>query len=92
MAPRVEEVAQLLLPEELAQQVAVERERLRLALGQRRVALVQERGDVGERQRARERRGGAGLDLDDADLAAAHLARAASRSAGTSKTSCRHSR
>ena len=54
---RVEQLAQLLGPEQLAQQLAVQRQRLGAALGQRRVALVHERADVVEQQRARERRG-----------------------------------
>src|SRR5439155_11588810 len=62
---RVEQVAQLLLTEELTQQIAVERERLRAALGRRRVVFVHVRRDVVEEERARERRGRAGLDLDD---------------------------
>ena len=45
---RVEQIAQLLLPEQLAQEVAVERERLRPPLGGGRVVLVHVRGDVGE--------------------------------------------
>jgi hypothetical protein len=52
----VEQVAQLAAADQLAQQVAVEGQRLRLALGERRVAFVEERGDVVEHQRARERR------------------------------------
>src|SRR3712207_5145988 len=43
---RVDEVAQLLLPEQLAQQVAIERQRRRPPLGVRRVALVHVRRDV----------------------------------------------
>src|SRR5262249_2567670 len=47
---RIEQVAQLLLPEQLAQQVAVERERLRTPLGGRRVVLVHVRRDVVEEE------------------------------------------
>jgi hypothetical protein len=47
----IDQVAQLLLPEQLAQQVAVERERLRAPLGGRRVVLVHVVGDVVEQQR-----------------------------------------
>ncbi len=65
----VEQVAQLLLPEQLAQQVAVERQRLRAALGRRRVVLVHVRRDVVEEQRRRVRRGRRGLDLDEVELA-----------------------
>src|SRR4051812_27250234 len=73
----VEEVAELATArraEQLAEEVAVERERLRLALGERDVALIEVRGDVRERERARERRGGGGLHLVDAHLAAADRA------------------
>ena len=66
----VDQLAQLLLAEQLAQQVAVERQRRRAALGVGRVALVHVGGDVVEQQRGGERRGGRGLDLDERDLAA----------------------
>ena len=65
----VDQLAQLLLPEQLAQQVAVERQRGGAALGVRRVALVHVRRDVVEQQRGGERRGGRRLDLDERDLA-----------------------
>ena len=65
---RVDQVAQLLLPEQLAQQVAVERQRLRAPLGGRRVVLVHVVGDVVEEQRGRVRRGRGGLDVDEVDL------------------------
>ena len=68
---RVDQVAQLLLPEQLAKEVAVERERLRPPLGRRSVVLVHVRGDVVEEERGRVRRGGRGLDVDDVDLARA---------------------
>ena len=75
---RIEQLAQLLLAKKLAQQVAVEGQRLRPALGQRRVAVVHVRRDVVEEQRARERRGANGLDGVDGDLASSdtrqHLA------------------
>ena len=66
----VDQLAQLLLAEQLAQQVAVERQRRRAALGGGRVALVHVGGDVVEQQRGGERRGGRGLDFDERDLAA----------------------
>ena len=66
---RVEQVAQLLLAEELAKQVAVERQRLRPPFGRGRVVLVHVRRDVGEEQRRGERRRGGGLDLDEIELA-----------------------
>jgi hypothetical protein len=66
----VDELAQLLLAEQLAQQLAVERQRRRAALGVRRVALVHVRGDVVEEQARGEGRRGRRLDLDHVDLAA----------------------
>ena len=71
---RVDQVAQLLLAEQLAQQVAVERQRRRAPLGVGRVALVHVRRDVVEQQRGRERRRGRRLDLDHAQLARVQLA------------------
>ena len=67
---RIDQVAQLLLPEQLAQQVAVERQRRGAALGVGRVALVHVGRDVVEQQRGRQRRGGRRLDLHQRDLAA----------------------
>jgi hypothetical protein len=61
----VDQLAQLLLAEQLAQQVAVEREGGGAALGARRVPLVHVGGDVVEEQRGGEGRGGGGLDLDE---------------------------
>ena len=69
-ARRVDQLAQLLLAEQLAQQVAVERQRGRPALGVGRVALVHVGRDVVEEQRRRERRRGRRLDLDQRQLAA----------------------
>ena len=54
---RVQQLAQLLLAEQLAQAFAVERQGLRTALGQRGVAFVHVLGDVVEQQRSGERRG-----------------------------------
>ena len=59
---RVQQLAQLLGAEQLAQQVAVEGERGRASLGQRRVALVHVDGDPAEEQRLRERRRALGVD------------------------------
>ncbi len=70
---RVDQIAELLLTQQLAQQVAVEREGGRATLGVRRVALVHVGGDVVEEQRGGERRGGLGLHLDERDLAAVEL-------------------
>jgi hypothetical protein len=64
----VDQVAKLLLPEQLAKQVAVERERLRTPLGRRRVVLVHVRRDVVEEQRRRERRRALGFDVDEVEL------------------------
>ena len=66
---RVDQLAQLLLAEQLAQQVAVERERLGAPLGRRRVVLVHVGGDVVEEERARERGRGGRLHLDQVELA-----------------------
>ena len=48
---RVEQLAQVLAAQQLGKQVAVERERLRTTLGQRRVAFVHELRHVREEQR-----------------------------------------
>jgi hypothetical protein len=60
----IEQLAQLGSAEQLGEQRRVERQRLRAAFGQRRVALVQEHADVAEQQRPCERRSGRRLDLD----------------------------
>jgi hypothetical protein len=65
---RVEQLAQLLLAEQLPQEAAVERQRAGPPLGDRRVALVHVRGDVVEHQARRERRRLHGLDAVDGDL------------------------
>ena len=70
----VDQLAQLLLAEQLAQQVAVEGQRRRPPLGVRRVPLVHVGGDVVEEQRGGEGRGGRRLDLDQAELARVQLA------------------
>ena len=59
---RVEQVAELLGAEQLAQQVAIERERGGPALGERRIALVHVDRDPAEQQRLRERRRPLGVD------------------------------
>ena len=71
---RVDQLAQLLLAEQLAQQVAVERQRGGAALGVGRVALVHVGGDVVEQQRGGERRRRGRLDLDERDLAGVQVA------------------
>ena len=65
---RVDQLAQLVLAEELLEQIAVEREHLGAALCRRRVVLVHVRGDVVEEERARIRRGGRGLYVDEVEL------------------------
>ena len=72
----VDQLAQLLLAEQLAQQVAVERQRRRAPLGVGRVALVHVGRDVVEQQRRRERGRALGLDLDQRQLAAVQVASA----------------
>src|SRR5690606_1287321 len=57
--------AQVGLAEQLGEERAVEREGLRPALGERRVALVHERAHVPQQQRRGERGGLGGLHLDD---------------------------
>src|SRR5262245_49204965 len=64
----IDQVAELLLPEELAEQVAIERQGLRPSLGGWRVVLVHVRGDVVEEQRGRVRRRARRFDIDDVDL------------------------
>ena len=59
----VEQLAQLLDAHELAEKVAVERQRLRAAFLRRRVVLVHVRGHVVEEERRGERRRGRRLDL-----------------------------
>ena len=89
---RVEQLAELLLAEQLAQQVAIERQRAGAALGDRGVAVVHVGRDVVEQQAARERRGPDRLDAVDRDLAAARRRRGSRAGPGRSKTSDRHSR
>ena len=71
---RVDQLAQLLLAQQLAQQVAIERQGGGAALGVRRIALVHVGGDVVEQQRGGERRGRGGLDLDQGDPPRADVA------------------
>jgi hypothetical protein len=63
----VDEVAELLLAQELAQEVAVEGERLRAPLGEGRVVLVHVRRDVVEEEGSAERRGRGRLDLHEVE-------------------------
>ncbi len=66
--PRIDELAQLLLAEQLLEEIAVEREHLGPPLGPRRVVLVHVVRDVVEEQRARIRRGGGGFHVDEVEL------------------------
>ena len=70
---RLDQLAQLLLAEQLAQQLAIQRQRGGAPLGVGLVALVHVGRDVVEQQRARERGGGRRLDLDQAQLAPVQL-------------------
>ena len=70
---RIDQVAQLLLAEQLTEQLPVKRQGRRAPLGVRRVALVHVGGDVVEQQARGERRGGRRLDLDHRDLPAMEL-------------------
>ena len=71
---RVEQLAQLLGAEQVAQQVAVERERRGPPLGQRGIAFVHVGGDPVEQQARRHRAGLRGVDLDDSDRSRPELA------------------
>ena len=70
----VQQLAELGSAEQLGEQGCIQRERLSTALGQRRVPLVHERGDVAEQQRAGERRRLDRLHLDDGDGSGADVA------------------
>ena len=70
---RIEQVAELLFAEQLPQQVAVERERRRTPLGERRIALVHVDGDPPEQQRLRERRRPLGIDRHELRLPRAEV-------------------
>ncbi len=71
---RVEQLAQLLLAQQLAEEVAVQRQRLCAALRERGVAVVHVRRHVVEQQAPGERGRLRGLDAVDGDLAARHAA------------------
>ena len=88
---RVEQVAQFRLAEQFAELRVIDRERLRAALGERRVAVVQEVGDVAEEQRGGEGRRLARVHRHDVHRARL-TCRSVSTSAGMSNTSRRHSR
>ncbi|PSK67650.1 hypothetical protein B0E53_00297 [Micromonospora sp. MH33] len=70
----VEQFPQVDPAEQFAEEPGVEGQGGGPPLGQRRVALVEERADVAEEQRAGERRRALGLHLDQADLAGAEVA------------------
>ena len=69
---RVEQLAHLRLAQQLTQLGLVDGERLRAALGERGVAVVDEVRDIAEEQRSGERRGRARVDGDDAQAAVLH--------------------
>ena len=69
----IEQLAQLRLAEKLAELGLVDCQRLRAALGERRVAVVDEIRDVTEQQRAGERRRLLRVGGDHADRALANL-------------------
>ncbi len=66
---RVEQFTQFRPPEQFGEQCRVERQRGSTTLGERRVSLIHERGDVAEQQRSGERRCLLGLHLDQPDAA-----------------------
>ena len=70
----VEQLAQLLGAQQVAQQITVERQSSGAALGQRCIALVHVRGDPVEQQALGERRRLGGIDADHAHGATAQLA------------------
>src|SRR5262249_28955708 len=61
----VEELAELFLAEELLQLRGIDRERLRPALGERGVEVVEEVRDVGKKNRGRKGRWASGVDGHD---------------------------
>ena len=68
----VEKLAQVLAAQQLGKQVAIERQRLSSALGQRLVAFVHEIGHIREKKRRREGRRALRVHGDDADLTRAY--------------------
>ncbi len=69
----IEEFAQLFGPEQIAQHLAIERERRRSAFGEWGIALVHVLGDPAEHERLGKRRRRFGVDGVDLDLAAPQL-------------------
>ena len=78
--------------QQLGEQAGVERQRLRPALGQRRVALVEELADVAEQQRLGERARRSRSPRRRPAPSADRTSLISSTSPGTSKTSCSTSR
>ena len=68
----IDQLPELLPPQQLGQEGAIERQRLRPPFGEGRVALVHERRDVAELQRAGEGRGHGRVDFDDPNLPPGH--------------------
>ena len=88
----IQQFAQIGLAEQLAQLVLIDGQRLRAALGQRRIAVVEKVRHIAEQQRSGKGRRLARLHHMHAELPLLPLARRVSISAGISKTSRRHSR
>ena len=72
----VEQFPQLGIADELAQLRLIDRQRLRAALGERRIAVVQKARHVAEEQRRGKRRGPLGIHGDHAQRPAADVGRA----------------
>ena len=70
----VDQVAQLLLAEKLAQQLAIQGQRAGSPFRQRRIALVHVGGQIVEEERAGEGRSRDRLHFTDFDLASGHSA------------------
>ena len=70
----IQQLPHVSLAEQLGQQAGIQGQRLRAALGQRRVTLIHERAHVAEQQRAAERRRGRRLDIDQPDPARGQVA------------------
>ncbi len=67
---RVEQLAQLGIAKQIAQLGVIDAQRVRAALGQRRVAVVEERRDITEKQRGGKWRRQTGVHADHANLPA----------------------
>ena len=88
----IEEFAEVGFAEQFAELILIDGEGLGAALGEGRVAVVEEIGDVAEEERRGEGRGLAGFDDVDAELALLRCRLRVSMREAMSKTSRRHSR